>query len=66
MASPLALRTPTCLTCLRRIMQPARPAVLTQLRGKKTKSKLIVQLTDDIPGWGPKGEKQTNPDPLSL
>lgn len=45
-------------------MQPARPAVFTQLRGKKTKARLVVQLTDDIPGWGPKGEHSKDYLPL--
>lgn len=63
MASPLVTRIPTCLSCLRRIAQPVNTSLLTQVRGKKTNSRLnkdagvVVRLLTDIKGFGKEGKK---------
>ncbi|EOO02434.1 putative fructose-bisphosphate aldolase protein [Phaeoacremonium minimum UCRPA7] len=62
MATPLMTRSPTCLTCLRRISQTicsGSPASLTQVRGKKTSGRptdrgVLVRLLEDVPKFGRK------------
>ena len=63
MATPLMSRSPTCLTCLRRVSQTicsGSPASLTQVRGKKTSGRptdrgVLVRLLEDVPKFGRKG-----------
>ncbi|KAI1268763.1 hypothetical protein F5Y18DRAFT_439370 [Xylariaceae sp. FL1019] len=62
MASPRFTQSPTCLSCLRRIAQPATPSplTLTQIRTRTTKAELedlqgiAVRLLRDIPKFGRK------------
>ncbi|GAW10949.1 hypothetical protein ANO14919_002870 [Xylariales sp. No.14919] len=62
MAAPRVARSPTCLSCLRRLAQPSSPSPLswTQTRAKTTKAELEdlqgipVRLLRDIPTFGRK------------
>jgi hypothetical protein len=69
MAAPLASRSPTCLSCLRRLAQPfasnngsvsASAVSLVQVRLKSNRLRpkdqgVVVRLLDDIPKFGRKG-----------
>ncbi|CAN8099033.1 unnamed protein product [Discula destructiva] len=62
MASPLVGRTPTCLSCIRRINQVASSsiAITQQIRGKKTKGKpkklgVVIRLLQDLEKYGKEG-----------
>ncbi|KAI1752513.1 hypothetical protein F4782DRAFT_530380 [Xylaria castorea] len=62
MATPRLARSPTCLSCLRRLAQPASPSPIswTQTRARTTKAELEdlqgipVRLLRDIPTFGRK------------
>lgn len=62
MASPLVGRSPTCLSCIRRINQVGSASIsLTQVRGKKTEGRLknagvVVRLLKDVEKFGKEGK----------
>lgn len=62
MASPLVGRSPTCLSCIRRINQVGSASIsLTQVRGKKTEGRLkgsgvVVRLLKDVKKFGKEGK----------
>ncbi|KAJ4394280.1 hypothetical protein N0V93_003497 [Gnomoniopsis smithogilvyi] len=61
MASPLVGRSPTCLSCIRRLNQVGSASIsLTQVRGKKSLSRpknpgVVVRLLQDVKKYGKEG-----------